>query len=57
MQFQENLQFLTIDILLGQFRMYTVRALWDYSGRAPGLADHSHLVSNPAPDLPYPQHS
>jgi len=32
---KETLQFLTIDILLGQVRMHTVGALWDYSGKAP----------------------
>ena len=51
---KETLQFLTIDILLGQVRMHTVGALWDYSGKAPGLADHSHLVSNPAPRFALP---
>ena len=53
-QFQETLQFLTIDILLGQVRMHTVGALWDYSGKAPGLIDRSHLVSNPAPRFALP---
>src|SRR5215469_13040185 len=53
-QFQETLQFLTIDILLGQVLMHTVHALWDYSGKAPGLSDHSHLVSNPAPRFALP---